>query len=414
MRYCTRCLYPENHPLNIVFDSEGVCSGCRVHEEKDVLDWASRRKKLDVLLGHFRRKALSNYDCVIPIDGKDSYYTVHVIKNLYGMNPLLVLFNKHYNTLTGIRNKQYLKEVFRCDVVENTISPQLAKTLVKYELEKMGSIYWHNHLGTKTFPVQIAVRMKIPLIIWGHHQGLDQVGMFSHTDEVEMTRKYRKEHDLMGFEAEDLVAKADGLTEQELSRFFYPSDPEIASVGVRGIYLGNYLRWDCKAQHEEMIQRFEYETLAQTRNFDSYDHVDCMLYNDVHDSIKYIKWGFSKVTDHVCREIRFGRINREEGRHLVLAHSRKQTRHLNTFLRWADIEEGYFNRCIEKFRSPVAWKKNESGEWKHVEATLNELPSNELVSSAIKKLNYHSFTKQGAPSEADQFTLMHKGYLNSL
>ena len=42
MRYCKRCLYPENHPLNIEFDDEGVCSGCRVHEEKDILDWSER------------------------------------------------------------------------------------------------------------------------------------------------------------------------------------------------------------------------------------------------------------------------------------------------------------------------------------------------------------------------------------
>ena len=45
MEYCKRCLYPENHPLNIVFDEHGVCSGCRIHEEKDVLDWNEREKK---------------------------------------------------------------------------------------------------------------------------------------------------------------------------------------------------------------------------------------------------------------------------------------------------------------------------------------------------------------------------------
>ncbi|MEA3347231.1 MAG: hypothetical protein U9Q21_03990, partial [Candidatus Auribacterota bacterium] len=42
MKYCARCLYPANHPLGITFDEEGVCSGCRVHEEKDILDWRER------------------------------------------------------------------------------------------------------------------------------------------------------------------------------------------------------------------------------------------------------------------------------------------------------------------------------------------------------------------------------------
>ncbi|MEZ4752918.1 MAG: hypothetical protein R3A13_01235 [Bdellovibrionota bacterium] len=34
MKYCSRCLYPANHPLGLTFDEQDVCSGCRVHEEK--------------------------------------------------------------------------------------------------------------------------------------------------------------------------------------------------------------------------------------------------------------------------------------------------------------------------------------------------------------------------------------------
>ena len=46
MKYCKRCLYPENHPYGLIFDENGVCSGCRIHEEKDKLDWDKRFKKL--------------------------------------------------------------------------------------------------------------------------------------------------------------------------------------------------------------------------------------------------------------------------------------------------------------------------------------------------------------------------------
>ena len=58
---------------------------------------------------------------------------------------------------------------------------------------------WPNYITCS-----IKVNLKF-LSLWGAHQGVDQVGMFSHLDEVEMTRKYRKEHDLMNFEAEDLI-----------------------------------------------------------------------------------------------------------------------------------------------------------------------------------------------------------------
>ena len=50
MKFCIRCLYSELHPLNITFDEEGVCSGCRVHEEKDILNWNDRWNKLKTIV----------------------------------------------------------------------------------------------------------------------------------------------------------------------------------------------------------------------------------------------------------------------------------------------------------------------------------------------------------------------------
>jgi len=173
-----------------------------------------------------------------------------------------------------------------------------------------GSIYWHSIAGQTVFPVQIACKFKIPLIIWGAHQGLDQVGMFSHEDRVEMSRKYRHEHDLMGFEAEDLLNGFEGLAESEVSAFIYPDDSEVAAVGVRGVYLNNYMFWNSRLQHEAMIRSYKYESKTQTRTFDSYSNSSCWNYSDLHDFIKLIKHGFGKVLDHVSREIRLNQMTK--------------------------------------------------------------------------------------------------------
>ena len=83
MKYCKRCLYPENHPLGIIFDEQGVCSGCRVHEEKDIIDWEKRGKKLERTLRAYKSESGKNYDCIIPVSGaRDSYFIVHTIKNV--------------------------------------------------------------------------------------------------------------------------------------------------------------------------------------------------------------------------------------------------------------------------------------------------------------------------------------------
>ncbi|HLC90245.1 MAG TPA: N-acetyl sugar amidotransferase [Candidatus Nanoarchaeia archaeon] len=364
MKYCTRCVYPENHPLNITFDEQGVCSGCRVHEEKDSLDWKKREEELKTILEEYKSKSKGHYDCIIPVSGaKDSYFIVHLIKNIYGMKPLLVSYNKHYNTEIGIRNLAYLRTIFDCDILTQTIDPKTVKKITRATLRDMGSIYWHCLAGQTVFPVQIAVRLKIPLIIWGAHQGIDQVGMFSHLDNVEMTRKYRKEHDLMGWEAEDLVSEAMYLSEKDLQAFAYPHDKEIEKVGVRGIYLNNYIRWDSKKQHEDMIQLYGYESFPQQRTFDTYNDVDCHYYSDLHDHIKFLKYGYGKVTDHVCREIRLKRMTREEGIDLIKKYSNIPPKNIHLFLDWLGITEDGLQYFIDQYRNKDIWKKNDQGVW---------------------------------------------------
>ena len=49
MEYCARCCYPANAKPTIIFDDEGVCSGCRYHESRDRIDWQEREKMLKEL-----------------------------------------------------------------------------------------------------------------------------------------------------------------------------------------------------------------------------------------------------------------------------------------------------------------------------------------------------------------------------
>lgn len=364
MKYCTRCLYPENHPLHLTFDDEGVCSGCRVHEEKDTLDWAGRLEKLKRLVAGYKVSSRPIHDCIVPVSGaRDSHYIVHVVKNVLGLRPLLVTYNKHYNTRRGIRNLAYLRSLLGCDIMTMTVSPERVKRITRESLRQRGSMYWHCLAGQTVFPVQIAVKFKIPLIIWGAHQGLDQSGMFSHTDEVEMTRKYRKEHDLMGLEAEDLLAGATDLSAADLAQYTYPHDKEIEAVGVRGIYLNNYLRWDSKAQHEAMIASYGYESAAQQRTFDTYNDVDCFHYSGLHDYIKFLKWGYGKVTDHATREIRLKRLTREQGIDRVARYAAAPPTDVPLFLEWLGLSERELWSAIDAHRDPRAWTQATGGQW---------------------------------------------------
>jgi N-acetyl sugar amidotransferase len=373
----------------MVFDRDGVCGGCRVHEEKFTLDWDARERKLKALLERFKSKTGNTYDCIVPVSGaRDSYFIVHTMKKIYGLNPLLVTYNKHYNTRRGIRNFSYLKTIFNCDALTQTCDPAKIRRITRYTLEKMGSMYWHCIAGQTVFPVQIAVRLKIPLIVWGVHQGIDQVGMFSHTDEVEMTRKYRKEHDLMGFEAEDLAGGLSGLEEKDLVPFLYPDNKEIEKTGVRGIYLGNYIPWDSKKQHEIMIEKYGYETTAQQRTFDTYNDVDCIHYSGLHDYIKFQKFGYGKVSDHASREIRWGRITRTEGIELVKRYQNRVPNDVPEFSNWIQMKGAEIFKCVNRFRDLSAWKKIHNEEWR-----LNE-PITNLIKTTVANPGTAEFALQ--------------------
>lgn len=364
MQRCSRCLYPDTHPLNLVIDDEGVCSGCRVFEEKDTLDWDARFEALRELVRPYRAGSSHFHDCVVPVSGAgDSFFIVDVVKNRLGMNPLLVTYNNHYNTPVGIRNLATLRTVFDCDFLQHNVSPASVRAVTRATLRLMGSMHWHCLAGRTAFPVQIAARFKIPLVIWGAHQGLEQVGMYSHLDEVEMSRRYRHEHDLMGFEAEDLLREAPELEERDVLPFAYPHERELASVGVRGIYLGNYIRWDSKTQHEAMIARYGYAPGRRRRTFDTYNHADSHHYSGVHDLIKYMKHGYGKAVDHACREIRHGRMTRAQALAAATRYMAVPADDLPLFLDWIGLGEHAFLELVDAHRDPRVWTRD-GGRWR--------------------------------------------------
>jgi len=363
-KFCKRCFYSTSHPLGLTIDEKGICSGCRIHEEKDSLDWDTRWEKLKALVEPYRRDSGNNYDCIIPVSGsQDSHYIVYLVKERLGLNPLLVSYNKYFNTPLGIRNLANLRIKFDCDIVYQNINPLSVKKITRTTLRRLGSVYWPILAGHTVFPMQTAVRYKVPLIIWGAHQGLEQVGMFSHEHEVEMTRRYRKDHDLMGHEADDLLSTFDTLKEEDIWQYRYPDDNDLNEVGVRGIYLGNYVRWDPKAQHEQMISDYEYKTAVFNRTFDCYDYVDCFNYMDVHDLLKLYKSGYSKVTDHASREVRYRRLTREQGLALIQRHEQAPLKYIEQFCEWLGVTERGLQFIMDQHRNPRYWTQTEPGKW---------------------------------------------------
>lgn len=372
MRYCLRCCYPENTKPFIIFDEKGVCSGCSAFEQRQTekVDWNARREELGVLLKSYKEKAEKNgapFDCIIPVSGgKDSHYQAYLLTQIYKMKPLFVAYNHAYNSKIGIRNLTNMVEKFGGDLLRYTTNPKTARKLSLHMLSKVGDITWHYHAGIMTFPIQTAVRYKIPLIVWGEHGEGFLHGMHNLEDKVEFTKKHRQEHLMRGFEPEDILDDPGNkdITRSDLAPFFYPSDDEINSTGIRGIYISNYDPWDARKHAKLMIDNYGFETLQKRQTtFNLYEKTDD-FFNDTHNYLRYLKFGYSRCTDHSSIEIRHQRMTREEGIEMIKKYEYLvRPSNLDIFLRFAGITEKEFLGRVEHMRDPDIWEKDSNDNW---------------------------------------------------
>lgn len=204
VQYCSRCVYPAVTATPLTFDENGVCSGCCVADQRYQLNWDERGRMLKELTDEYRSN--SNYDIVIPVSGgKDSYYQTHVAVKELGLKVLLVTYHGNNYLPEGEYNLQRMREVFDCDhiIVRPSVDMLIKMNRIGFKLQ--GDNNWHNHCGIFTTPIQVAVRYKVPLMMWGEHGFMDLGGMYSYNDFVEFTAKYRKEHGLRGYDWYDFT-----------------------------------------------------------------------------------------------------------------------------------------------------------------------------------------------------------------
>jgi hypothetical protein len=227
-------------------------------------------------------------------------------------------------------------------------------------LNNFGNFYWQAIAGYLTFPVQTAVKYNIPLIIWGVNGWMDQVGMYSHYDSVQMSQRCREEHGLQGIKISDILKLNSKLSPRDLNGFIYPDNEKIAKLNLKGIYLNNYIFWDSKVQHENMIRNYKYEGRLMERTFNNYEDVGCLFANGTNDLLRYYKYGFSKVSDHAAREIRLKRMTIETAKNNILKYSTEIPSDMNDLSQWLEISNNKLQDILLKYKNKNEFDDNNS------------------------------------------------------
>ena len=369
MKYCTNCVYPFV-TVNLDITEDSICSSCKSFEKAQSLSsefWINRKNRFKQIVEETINNNKSNYDCLIPVSGgKDSYYQTHVIVKEFGLKPLLMTYHGNNYLPEGDYNRDRMRHIFNADHIVWGPSIDVLKKLNRLGFKKMGDMNWQNHCGIFTAPISIAAKFNIPLIIWGEI-AWDISGMFEPDDFVEFSARVRHEHGLRGYEWYDFLDDPkDKISEKDMIWAQYPSDEEILKVGIRGLYIGNFFKWDPNV-HTKMVQE-KYGWKASEKPFERtyrrFSNLDDRYENGIHDLMKFIKFGYGRCSDHASKDIRTGYMTRSEGIDMVRKYDHVVSSDLHYWLDYVDMKEDEFWQIADTFRDPKVWWIQDGQWWK--------------------------------------------------
>lgn len=337
LKYCIRCCLPETEE-GTSFDEVGICRVCQSSEQKMHIDWRARERALREIFDRAKAQAGDNYDCLLPISGgKDSMFQAHVLTKVYGMKPLAVTFNHNWYSETGWYNLMNLLETFNLDHIMFTPNRGLVNRLAKKSISAIGDTCWHCHSGCGAFPLQVAARFGIPLLIYGESVA-ENSGRATYLEPIKYDREYftrvsaKKSPD-------DMVCEY--ISRRDVHPFQLPSAQECEERGVFGIHLGDYMFWDSERQMEFVRDTYGWRETEIEGSYKHYKSAECVM-PGMHDFTCYLKRGFARGTLEGSIDVRAGLLSRAEAFKLVRQRDPIRPEALDYFLEVTGLSEAEF------------------------------------------------------------------------
>ena len=409
--FCKKCVTPNTRP-RITFDQEGVCNACRYAEKKQKVDWEQKKSELKKI-AEDAKKSERYYDCVVPVSGgKDSHYQAYYAKEVLGLNPLCVTFMPAMPSDIGNKNRDNLIRSLGVDHITITPDPKTHAKLSKIMLKEHGNVFLPWIQGVFSGPTRIAVEKKIPLILYGDN-GEAEYGGASGT----------KESDSIDSTASvDLRVKSDrpnwknpenwdyyGVPKNSLAPYIEPSDGEKQSVGVKRIFLGDYIPWNNNHNLNMALNVIGGFTLRDKRIAGTYTHGTSMD-DDLDELYLWFLWpkfGFGRASKSASPDIREGKLTRERAVELVRKYDDEFPWDVfDKVLEYLDMKEDEFWDVVKRFvgdeenikrdlelanGEPVpneipAWGKIGPSKWRHLGTVHGEERILEIPISRPEKL----------------------------
>lgn len=356
LSYCKNCILPNTRP-NLHIGLEGICNACLSHSKKQSINWKVRKKKFLNIINKVKLKKVK-YDCLIPVSGgKDSTWQVITALN-YNLNPLCVTWKTPARNKIGQENLDNLIRL-GVDHIDFTINPKTEKIFVLKSFKKLGNPALPMHMALHSIPLQIAISMKIPLIIWGENSADEYGSTDKKLEGAILTNSWRKKFGVTNeTKALDWIDK--DLDKKNLSPYILPSEKEKKKSQVMEIFLGYFFKWDPEKIYSIVKKRgFKSSKTIKTGLY-NYADIDDEYFIPIHHWMKLYKFGFTRLYDNLSLEIRNKRITRETAIKIIKKHQHAiPSKQIENFCKYTKITKKQFFKIAEKFRNRKIWiKKN--------------------------------------------------------
>lgn len=303
-----------------------------------------------------------SYDSMIAISGgKDSHFQVYMMKEVLGMNPLLVTVEDNFPmTEAGLHNIKNISEVFGCDIISMKPNIRAQKTIMRYTFEKYGKPTYFIDRYIYTYPLHMALKFNTTLLIYGENVSYEYGGANS-------TETYSARDQILngvgsGIPTEELLSES--ITLKDLN-FFEP--PETKSLSqLEPIYLSYFVEWNSMSNYIFAKSRGFHDLTHEwerTHHIEQFDQVDSRAYL-VHSWLKYPKFGHASATDYASRFIRYGLLSREEAINLVKSHDYNLDVHcVKDFCDFLNYREDEFWDIIDTLYNKGIFIRDKFGRW---------------------------------------------------
>ena len=283
------------------------------------------------------------------------------------MNPLLVCLSYPPEQITqrGVDNvTNMIYHGFDCITINP--APQVWRKLMHKGFFEYTNWAKSTELALFSSVPRLAIAYQIPLIWWGENSALQLGDLNVMGKSGSDGNNLRKMNTLAGGDITWLLS--DEIRKNDILQYCYPSEQEMEDANLRITFLGYFWKdWS-------LVDNGNFATLRglEIRNEKPWEIGDQVGVTSLDENwvtfnqmIKYLKFGFGRVSDYLNEDIRLGRITREDA--IELADKYDGTcsdKYIESFCNYIGISTKAFWVQVDKSVNPLLFEKINVGEYR--------------------------------------------------